>query len=274
MHVVVTGASSGIGRALAIAFAKNGHRLSLVARREALLVELQKELKVESQAIPADLGQANHPVSWLERAERGFGPTDILINNAGTSYVEPVEGVDAERIRLLFQINVHTPIAAIHHVLPAMLARKSGVIVNVASNAAFSPAKNFCHYTATKGALGNFSESLRMEVKKRGVHVVSVYPGPIRTPMGARNWTLVKKNLGARIAPEGDPNVLARLVERAVRRRKARVIYPRFYALAWWLPSIGRITSEYLVPDATGEKTPPLEGDAPARSPIDAKSGS
>jgi short-subunit dehydrogenase len=261
MHIVVTGASSGIGRELARAFDRPGNRISLVARRENLLAELRGELRAETCAVTADLSDARDPIGWLRRAEEAFGPTDVLINNAGTSYVEPVQGIDEARIRALFQINVHTPIAAIHHVLPAMLSRGRGTIVNVASNAAFSPAPYFCHYTATKGALGNFSESLRMEIKRTGVHVVSVYPGPIRTPMGERNWGQLKPTLAAKIAPEGDARALARLVLKAVERRRARVIYPRFYVLGWWLPGVGRWIAERFVPEATGAVTPPLDGD-------------
>jgi short-subunit dehydrogenase len=261
MHVVVTGASSGIGAAIARAFDRADVRISLVARRKGLLEKLQADIAARTQAIAADLGDANDAIAWLRQAEETFGPTDVLVNNAGISYVEPVGGVDQERIRAIFQVNVHTPIAAIHHVMPAMVARKQGTIVNVLSNAAFSPAPYFCHYTASKGALGNFSESLRMELARTGVHVLSVYPGPIHTPMGDRNWNQLKNTASSKLAPIGDPETLARRVLRAVDRRKARVIYPRFYTLGWWLPGVGRWVAERFVPEATGEKTPLLGGD-------------
>lgn len=265
MHIVVTGASSGIGRDLAKSFDEPGNSVSLVARRTALLEELGREMSVPTRAIEGDLTRADDPVAWLRRAEEAFGPVDVLVNNAGISYVEPVQSIDEPRIRALFQINVHTPIAAIHHVLPGMLERASGTIVNVASNAAFSPAPYFCHYTATKGALGNFSESLRMELRRTGVHVLSVYPGPIDTPMGERNWGQLEPSFSSRLAPRGDTKTLARLVRKAIRKRRARVIYPRFYALGWWLPSIGRFMAEHFVPKATGARTPPLAGDLPPR---------
>ena len=101
---------------------------------------------------------------------------------------------------------VNAPIAAVQHVLPGMLERGAGTIVNVASNAAFTPAPYFCHYTATKGALGNFSESLRMELKGSGVHVLTVYPGPVETPMADRNWEQLESTLSARLAPVGTPD--------------------------------------------------------------------
>ena len=261
MHVVVTGASSGIGREIAKAYDRAGHRLSLVARRLSLLEGLRAEIRTDTHAIRADLSDPADPIGWLRQAEEHFGPVDVLVNNAGVSYVEPVQGIDRERIATLFQVNVHVPIAAIHHVLPGMLARRSGVIVNIASNAAFSPAPYFCHYTASKGALGNFSESLRMELRKSGVHVLSVYPGPVETPMGDRNWGQLKQSASAKLAPIGSAPVLARLVVDAVEARKPRVIYPRFYLLGWWFPSIGRWIAERFVPEATGAVTPPLPGD-------------
>src|SRR5688572_26254519 len=138
MHVVVTGCSSGIGRDLAKAFGTEGNRLSLVARRKNLLEELQKEIAVPTQAIAADLADDRDPIGWLVRAEQTYGPVDILINNAGLSYIEPTVQIDAARIKTLFQVNTHVPIAATQHVLPGMLERDRGTIINVASVAAYT----------------------------------------------------------------------------------------------------------------------------------------
>lgn len=264
MHIVVTGASSGIGLALARAFAADGTRMSLVARRVQVIEELRKELRGETQALQADLSAPGDPVGWLRRAEERFGPTDLLINNAGASYMEPIEGITDAQSRSLFQLNTLTPMAAIHHVLPAMLSRRAGTIVNVTSCAAFLPAPYLCHYNGTKAALANFSESLRIELnlKKSGVTVVTVYPGPIATPMGDRNWAQIEATLLTRLAmPTGDTATLSRLVVRAVQRRKARVIYPRFFLFNWWFPFLARWATERFAPPATGKKTPPLPGD-------------
>lgn len=265
MHIVITGASSGIGLEIAKAFGRAGDKLSLVARRLSLLEELGKQIPTETHAIQADLSNPADPIGWLEEAEAHFGPVDVLVNNAGVSYVEPVQNIDRARIDKLFQVNVHVPIAAIQHVLPGMLERRSGIIVNIASNAGFTPAPYFCHYSASKGALGNFSESLRMELKRTGVRVLTVYPGPVETPMADRNWNQLKQNASARMAPIGSAPVLARLILSAIEARKPRVIYPRFYALGWWLPSIGRWIAENLVPEATGTVTPLMGGDLERR---------
>lgn len=261
MHVVVTGASSGIGRDLAKVFDGPGNKISIVARRKSLLEELQKEIAVPTAAIDADLADEADPIGWLRRAEQVFGPVDILINNAGISYVEPTHQIDAIRIKAIFQVNTHVPIAATQHVLPSMLERKSGTIVNIASIAAFTYAPYFTHYHATKGALGNFSESLRIELKNSGVRVISVYPGPVSTPMGERNFDQFKDSKKMRRVPTGDTKTLARLVCHAVQKNKPRVIYPRFYRIAWNFPWLARFVTSRTTFDIKGDITPSLPGD-------------
>ena len=257
-HIVITGASSGIGRGIAKAFDLPGYKLSLVARREALLRELQSELDSQSEVVVADLNNASNPTGWLRAAEETLGPTDVLVNNAGMSYVEPTPEVSAERIAKIFQLNVHTPIASIHHVMEYMLKRGSGTIVNIASNIAFQPTPYFSHYTATKGALANFSEALRMELKGTGVHVLTIYPGPVQTPMGDHNWDLVGSRLLKMLTPYGNTKTLGNLVRRAVEKRRKRIVYPRFYALGWWLPGIGRTIVEYAMPKVSTPETAKL----------------
>lgn len=266
MHIVVTGASSGIGRAIAEKFDTPGNKISLVARRLSLLDEFRSQLKCESVSIKADLADPNNHFSWIALAEEAFGPIDILVNNAGVSYVEPAQQIDQQRIDKLFEVNVRTPILAIQRVLPKMLERNFGCIINVASNAAFSPAPYFSHYSASKGALGNFSESLRMELKNTPVQILTVYPGPVETDMGDRNWQMLENYQWIkRFSPIGKSEVLADKVVRAVGTSKKRIIYPAFYMLNWHLPILGWLTSEYFFPKAKGSMTPPMPGDLGAQ---------
>jgi short-subunit dehydrogenase len=263
MHVVVTGASSGIGRDIAKAFDEDGNSISIVARRRPLLEELQREIRATTYAITADLCDADAAADSLVRAEERFGPIDVLVNNAGASFVEPVLKVDAGEIERLFQLNVHTPIRAIHRVLPTMVERGAGTIVNVASVAAFTAAPFMGHYHATKGALGNFSECLRLELANTGVHIVTVYPGPVKTAMADRNFDQFENSAQMRRLPTGDTRTLARLVRRAVARKRARVIYPSFYRIPWLFPWLSRFLTERTDVTVTGKKTPPLPGDLP-----------
>ena len=160
----------------------------------------------------------------------------------------------------LFQLNVHTPIAAMQHVLPAMLERDHGTIINVASVAAFTTHPFMCHYHASKAALANFSESLRLELKPTGINIVTVYPGPIHTAMADRNFDQLE-NISAATVPTGDTQTLARLVRRAYQNERARVIYPGFYRLAWWLPGIARLGVQVVRAEVGGDETPLLPGD-------------
>jgi short-subunit dehydrogenase len=260
MHVVITGASSGIGRALAHAFDGPGRRLSLVARRGDVLEEVAAQLSCEASPVVADLSDREAGTQWLVACEAAHGPVDVLVNNAGVCYVEPAQGVSAERIERLLRVNLHAPVAAVDHVLPGMLERGAGTVVNLGSLASFSPAPWYAHYAASKGGLAQFSESLRLELAGTGVHVLTVYPGPIHTPMAARNHDQLEGD-SSHLAPSGDPEALARRVVRAVERGAGRLFHPRIYGLAFWFPAIAHTIAATAMPRATGRVTPPMWGD-------------
>jgi len=259
MHIVITGASSGIGSALAKVFGKKGHCLTLVARRKNLLTQLTKELQCPTKIIVADLSQAQNSTVWIREAEDALGPIDVLINNAGASFVEPTSGVSSERMRSLFQLNLLTPLEAISWILPRMLSQKSGTLINICSEAALTPAPFFSHYNASKAGLAAFSESLRAEIRKSGVNVITVYPGPIETPMAKRNIAQLKKTFFRDFAPTGSPKKLASLVYLAFKKKKARVIYPKVYTIARHFPVLGQWLAHTLMPPAVGTTTPDIE---------------
>lgn len=158
-HVVITGASGGIGHALARAFDGPERRLTLVGRREAVLTDLAAELQGDARPAVVDLGDPPGDTSWLSEAEAALGPVDVLINNAGICTVEPAQGVSPERIRRLLEVNLHAPLAAIRHVLPGMLERRSGSLITIGSLASYAPAAWYAHYAATKGGLTQHSEA-------------------------------------------------------------------------------------------------------------------
>ncbi len=214
MHVVVTGASSGIGEAVARAYLKVGARVTLVARRRAPLEEIAKQ--GTAQIMTIDLSQVQ--TDWLQEAVAGFGPIDVLVNNAGASLVQATAEALWEPAETLMRLNTLTPLKLMHTVLPSMLTRKSGCIVNIASVAALAPGPGFFFYNASKAALAAASESLRMELSGTGVHVLTVYPGPVHTPMAEANFAAV----GDSYAPTGNTTTLARLVLRAVAKKRAR----------------------------------------------------
>jgi short-subunit dehydrogenase len=121
-----------------------------------------------------------------------------------------------------------------------MLARRSGCIVDVASMAALTPMPGMFYYNAAKAALGNASEGLRGELRGTGVHVLTVYPGPVHTDMGDRGLTRYEKSWATSLTPFGTSSELARMIRRGVARRTARIIYPRVYGIVRWFPNLSR----------------------------------
>lgn len=241
-HVAVTGASSGLGEAIARAFGSAGDRLTLVARRAGRLEAVASAFPGRARAVAHDLA-APEPAGWLPAAEAAFGPVDVLVNAAGVQTIAPFADVTPAEAGRMAAVNLRAPIGLIRAVLPSMRARASGSIVNVSSIGAAAPPPYMSDYVATKAALAAFSESLGAELRGSGVHVLTVYPGPMATPMGAAGLRAYGNAPSARRMPMGDPAALGRAVVGAVNRRRARLTYPRGYALMRWLP----VPSAYLV---------------------------
>jgi len=239
MHVAITGASSGIGEALARAYLTRGAHVTLVARRAERLHAIAQEAAGTTYVASADLGDIASACAWIGPAEAALGPIDILINNAGASMIHPTVSTDWAEAEALLRLNVMAPFKITCAVLPGMVVRGRGCIVDIASAAALAPKPGFFFYNASKAALAAASESLRAELRGSGVHVVTVYPGPIHTPMADANFAAYEPSVARRM-PTGDPGVLARLVIRAVEQRRPRVIYPRVYAAMRWFAPLAR----------------------------------
>jgi short-subunit dehydrogenase len=260
MHVAITGASSGIGAALAREFARAGHSISLVSRRRDLLESLAGELNGKTHVAAHDLSEPTNATAWIADAERALGPIDVLVNNAGIQVIGWLLEVPIERLEAELHVNLLSPLRITRAVLPAMLKRRSGVIVDVASMAAIAPTPFMNYYNASKAGLAAASESLRGELMGTGVHVVTVYPGPIDTPMGTAGYAAYEPSKSASATPVGTPEVLARLVRRAVERRRPRVIYPRIYAITRWFPGTTRYFLDRFTPKPRALKSGTEQG--------------
>ncbi|MFN0247907.1 MAG: SDR family NAD(P)-dependent oxidoreductase [Kofleriaceae bacterium] len=241
MHVAITGASSGIGASLARELGRAGNALTLVARRRALLDEIAKELaSTRVRVVEHDLAAPDRATAWIAGAEAELGAIDVLVNNAGMENTGPSVDADPAEVRKLVDLNLVTPLLVTRAVLPQMIARKSGTIVNVTSVAALVSVPMQAYYGASKAGLAMFSETLRGELAGTGVQVLTVYPGPIATAMGDS----AAQKFGGRdklpSVPEGQPDELAQLIARAMRRNTARVIYPLPYAASRWLGPLAR----------------------------------
>ncbi|MBA2681747.1 MAG: SDR family oxidoreductase [Ktedonobacteraceae bacterium] len=182
---LITGASSGIGAAFAKALAAAGTHLILVARSEEklriLASQLATQYAIRAEVIVADLSgvEAAHTV-FEETQQRGL-TVDILINNAGFGTYGPFETLDAEREQEEIRLNVATLVDLTHAFLPAMLARRQGAIINVASLAAFQPIPHMAVYAASKAFVLSFSEALWGEYRTKGVRVLALSPGETAT---------------------------------------------------------------------------------------------
>jgi len=186
---LVTGASSGIGEALARRLARDGHHLVLTARRadrlEALARELESAHGIRATAISNDLGRPGAPSALVEEIGRRGLEVDWLVNNAGFGTAGRFDRLPLERELEEIRVNVTAPVELTGRLLPGMVARGRGVVMNVSSVAGFGPAPYSATYAATKAFLLSFSEALAVEVEGTGVHVVCVCPGFTRTEFQA-----------------------------------------------------------------------------------------
>ncbi len=240
MHVAITGASVGIGEAMARAWAAKGASLTLIARRKDKLESLAKDLGSNVYVHELDLSISDRATEWIAPAEKNLGPIDVIVNNAGIQHIEPADLAVPEEGEKLLRLNVFTPLRIVRALLPGMLARKSGTIVDIASMCAITPMPGMYYYNASKGALACASEGLRGELRGTGVHIVTVYPGPVATDMGTTGLAKYESTWASRLSPMGNANDLAKLVVRAVEKKKARIVYPHSLASAMMFPRLAR----------------------------------
>lgn len=184
--VVITGASAGIGAAYAEAFAREGAKLVLTARRAERLEALRLALEPYADdvlTVSADVTDDADRRRIVSETLAHFGRIDVLINNAGVGVGGPLETISTDAIQLVIDTNLTSVIALTRLVLPGMLNRHSGLIVNVASDAGRMAAPNYSVYGATKHGIMGFSDSLRRDLDGSGVQVITVLPGWTRTNM-------------------------------------------------------------------------------------------
>lgn len=182
---LVTGASAGIGRELAREFASRGFDLVIVARRRARLAALRRELEASCgvlvRAVEADLGDPAAAGTLQRRLARM--PVEVLVNNAGTLEGGAFADMDPARVSQMLQLNVAALVGLTHALLPGMLRRGRGRIVNLASIAAFAPLPYLAVYAATKSFVLSFSEALLEELRGTDVTVTTVCPGLTKSEM-------------------------------------------------------------------------------------------
>jgi short-subunit dehydrogenase len=247
-QIVLTGASSGIGRALAVALAEEGAILVLAARRRALLDDLAEEVEAAGHQRPivvdTDLSTAGAAESLGQHALSVLdGTVDVLINNAGASVTGHQSLIgDSAQARNLFEVNVWSPLALTATLLPSMMAAGSGVIVNVTSTVQAVPLPLLGYYGASKAALAQATKSLRLELAETPIRVLEVVPGSTDTALRDID-ELPWKSAPPKTMPPVSPKSTAAAVVRALQRGAARVVYPSYSLLPLELPAVGRLVA-------------------------------
>ena len=233
--VAITGASTGIGRALALAWAKRGACVVLNARSESALGDVAREVKSaggEALIEPGDVTREEDRVRFLQRAKLEKGRLDVLVNNAGRGYYGTSRTIELVDLEAIFQLNVFAPLRLAQLAVDA-LTRTSGTIVMMSSVAGVVAAPRLGAYAASKFALEALSMSLRAELRSAGIKVVVIRPGPVDTDFRANSVT-TDGQPGVR--PPGakvqTPEDVAEQTVRAVSRGTAVVETSAFVKLA------------------------------------------
>jgi clavulanate-9-aldehyde reducatase len=196
--VAVTGASSGIGEATALACARAGAAVALAARRAERIEELAQQITQEGGraiAVPTDVGDEQQARAFVEQAHAELGRLDVLINNAGVMLLGPIEDAPTDEWRQMIHANVFGVLYCTHAALPLMREQGSGHIVNVSSVAGRVAHAGAGVYNLTKFGVGAFSEALRQEAVPLGVRVTLVEPGAVATELVGHNRPEVLEQL-------------------------------------------------------------------------------
>jgi dehydrogenase/reductase SDR family protein 7B len=241
--VIITGASSGIGREMALQLARQGAWLVLAARSTLALERLEQDIHQtggQAISITTDVSQIDQVNRLVNQALSTWGKVDILIANAGQYIRSPVSGLTPQIFEQSMAVNFYGAVNTILAVLPHMWTRKCGHILLVSTMDARSPVIGDSPYVAAKYALSGFGDVLRQELHGTGIHVTTVFPGRIDTPMIA--WLHVPW-ISAKIpAQKAAVAILASL-----ERRQAEVIFPPQAHILNWLHFISPSVADWAV---------------------------
>ena len=205
LRAIVTGASSGIGKATALAFAKSGIQVALVSRSAAKLQAVADEIEAlgnKASIYPIDLAIVNQVKLQIAEICDHFGSIDILVNNAGIGYTNSLENTTLEDWQKVIEINLNSPFQCIQGVLPQMRDRRKGTIINVASIAAFNAFPDWGAYGVSKAALVALGKALAIEERGNGIRTVTISPGSVNTPIWDTDTVQADFDREAMLTPE------------------------------------------------------------------------
>ncbi|MEN9203735.1 MAG: SDR family oxidoreductase [Thermostichus sp. DG_1_6_bins_120] len=211
-RALITGASRGIGRAVALTLAREGMSVILVARSQTDLLAVQSQIQSEggkAEIFPMDLADLSVLPQQLQSLLNRFGPCDVLINNAGIAHVGPLATLSLSDWQRVIDLNLTAAFLCAQAVLPGMRQQRSGAIINVISIAGKRAFPNWGAYCASKFGLMGFSQALAEEERQYGIRVTSLCPGSVDTPLWDTDTVAVNFDRSKMLSPEWVADVIA-----------------------------------------------------------------
>ena len=205
LQAIITGASRGIGRATALAFAKSGINLALIARSQDKLssvVSAAEAVGVKAQAYSLDLADLASVKQQIRDISQDLGTVDILVNNAGMGYTNSLANTPLEEWQQVLDLNLTSVFQCIQGILPQMRERATGTIINVASIAAYNAFPDWGAYGVSKAALVALTKALAVEERSNGIRAVTIAPGAVNTTMWDTDTVQADFNREAMLTPE------------------------------------------------------------------------
>jgi len=234
---LITGASSGIGKAFARELARRGMDLILVARSEQRLQQISTELTVlygiQASVIAADLSQPDAVQKIKATVDARGLAVHLLVNNAGFGVRERFEKIDPVRDHEQVMVNVAAVVDLTHAFLPGMLARNEGAVINLGALAGFQPVGYFAVHAASKAFIHAFSQALWAEYRQRGINVLALCPGPVDT-----NFFTIAGGARSGVGVKAAPDRIVTVALKALEQNKI-VVAPGLYLSTWFMSQIG-----------------------------------
>jgi short-subunit dehydrogenase len=253
---LITGASSGIGEAAARSLARRKVHVILTARRVERLHALAGEIRAmgtgaEASVIPGDLTAPGEPERIAREALAWKGRVDVLINNAGAGRMRFIESLDPRAdILPILNLNLAVPILLIRELLPGMLARRDGCIINIGSTSGLMALPTSTIYCASKFGLRGFNDALRREVRGMGIDVCLVSPGPVRTEFGLHSGRVAGATEPSSMRIALPASAVGECIANLVRRPRRQVVIPWYFAPAVWMFGLFPALTDWMMEQA------------------------